>query len=531
MISASVLVSCLNIDQSGSAYDYIVAISNLSISHPEVWTRYYRGSGKKSALTRLCQFLSRGSQGGPEDYWIHVKTLISHVPSDVLLPTLNERAEEDLDKEPPSPSPVLAALREGLRNRNETRSNQATIWRVYLDVATLVQSALQSFQDRQRFIKASVLPLVVQFVKPLPERTAWTVSSPNAQDLVVYACRLIFRTDPKIFEQEWRVLSTQIIEDLQTSLPEQSKEFTKSQDFLSAEVGKWYALQAAIVKSYEAMRPILLETVPSEILSAINTLKARNGKPYGAAAALEYSVESVPELVFEREDIKATIVEFMVKDVPDLILSPSAKYFVNILDALDGTISIHSGYRACLNALAQAPESAVKSIALQSFISSPCLASTASLFEVVMSSLRQALRSDEASYWEIVMAAVSNPHAPTELTDEIFAQMIEGLSVDAENSTSLRGLEKTMQQDKGKLRNFALSPSGSALISRLLLLTDSPDESISQRAKKLNVRVESVLAVDGVTGQATNSMMEIVNRGLETAGEYSLSYATLLFIV
>ena len=80
--------------------------------------------------------------------------------------------------------------------------------------------------------------------------------------------------------------------------------------------------------------------------------------------------------------------------------------------------------------------------------------------------------------------------------------------------------------NEGLLRDFALSPKGSSLRSKLLLLADSPDDSVSLPAKKLNGFLEGTLA-GNVGGQAAKSTIDLINDGLGNVGAESLSYVTL----
>lgn len=122
------------------------------------------------------------------------------------------------------------------------------------------------------------------------------------------------------------------------------------------------------------------------------------------------------------------------------------------------------------------------------------------------------------------MAAVGNSAAPKKLTDDILANMTEGLSIASESPAGLHGLEMATKLNEGIVRDFALSTQGSTLLSALVLLTHSSAEIISQRAKNLNSLIEQTLAADGNSGQATDSIIEIINNGLSTAGAESLSY-------
>lgn len=525
-ISASVLVSGLNTTQSGSAFDYAKVLALLSVEIPDVWTTYYPGSGKKSAANRLCHFLRKGSQGGPPDFWSQIAALLVNLPLSILLRSADPESNPKVVGEKDSPTPILNALHEGLNSKDESRANRFAAWNAYLTASDVALSSFSDAATRRRIVTSSVLPIPAQYVRPSSDNSRWAVTGALGQEVCVRACNQAILRDAGSFEEEWNALSSNIVEDFKTSLPEQAKDYVKSQDSVSAEVDRWYSLQAALLKGkgQDITGIIFKQTVASEIISAVSVLQARNGKPYGAAAALEKLIQKLPKIVLSDEGCKAEIVTFVNDTLPNLLLSPSAKYLVRILNHIDGSCDLSRSYDKCMQMLAEAPESASKSIALESFISSPRLATIESLFGMVIANLSQAIRDDNSMSWNIVMAAISNPVAPKSLTDEILANMTEGLLVGPKNVTSLHGLEMTIKHNSGKLTEFARSPKGSNLLSKLLLLADSPDDGIAQRARYTSSTIEKALATQGGAGQAAKSLIEIVNKGLDTAEASSISY-------
>lgn len=525
-ISTNVLMSGLNTVQSGSAFEYVKVLALLSVELPDVWTTYYPGSGKKSAVNRLCQFLKKGSQGGPPEFWTQITALILNLPPSLLIRSVDTESDKKGDGEKNSPTPVLNALHEGLNSKDESRVNRFAAWNAYLTASDIALSLFSDAPTRRRIVTSSVLPIVAQYVRPSSDNSRWAVTGAQGQEVCVRACNQAILQDAGSFEEEWNALSVIIIEDFKTSLPEQAKDYAKSQDSLSTEVDRWYRLQAALLKGNgrDITRIMFRNTVSSEIRSAVSVLQARNGKPYGAAAALETLILRLPEIALGDEESKAEIISFVIETLPNLLFSPSARYLIRTLNHLDGSCDISRSYNKCLQMLAEAPESASKSIALQSFISSPRLATTDSLSAMVIANLSQAMKNDDSMSWNLVMAAISNPVAPKLLTDTILANMTEGLSISPEGVTGLHGLEMTIKHNSGRVTEFARSPKGSSLLSKLLLLADSPEDGIAQRARSTSTTIEKSLVDQGGAGQAANSLIEIVNRGLDTAEAFSLSY-------
>ncbi|KAL2042416.1 hypothetical protein N7G274_004908 [Stereocaulon virgatum] len=529
LVSANILTSGLHTNQVSSAFDFAKALSVLTVELPNVWTVHYNGRGKKSAQNRLCHFLKKGSQGGPVEFWNHISTTLSNLPPSILLSADAEADKVDAD-EHRTYSPVLSAIREGLNNKNEPRVNQGAAWHLYLSVAELIQSSLENADDHHQFCRASILPILTQFISPFPGQSQWVISGPQQGSIFIRACSIALLGDPEAFKKTWQSLSVKLIEDIKTSLPEQSKDFARSQDTISTRANQWYQLQASLLRSNVAgsVHPIFEKTVSLEVPSIVSVLRDQNGKPYAAAAALVALIQSAPELVLSQDVIRVTMTAFVNDVLPNILLSPSASHLVRLLQILEDKFDVRQCYEKCKQILANAPESAAKSIALQSFVSSPRLSDTDFLNQVVMNSLRHAKKDDDGASWDLVMAAVSNPMAPQNLTDEVLAGMTEDLTINARSLAGLNGLEKTLKQNEAVVRKFALSTRGSNLVSKLLLLADSPDDTVSQRARSLNSVLERALAANGGSRQAAKSMIDIVNEGLDRAGPESLSVDALV---
>ena len=533
LLSVNMLTSGLHVSQAGSAFDYARAVTALSTEIPEVWTVHYIGSGKKSPQNRMSYFLKRGSQGGPAEFWAQVSRIITVLPPGIIINAADKSAETENEDEDRF-SPILSAIHEGLNSRGEARANQGAAWSTYLDVFELVLSSFPAPPEKQRLYQTTIFPLVTQYIRKSPDQSRWVIPGPQQGTLCTRACTIAIFRGPEEFLDGWKTLSSKVIEDLKTSLPEQSKEFAISQDAVSSEMVRWYRLQASLLESKAAslIGKIIGSTLPFEVRSIISLIKARNGKPYGAASGLETLIQVMPASLLHDSSIQEELVAF-ASVIPDLIVSPSAQYLTRVLsllqeyNLLEEYSDIGHIYESCMRKLIDAPASSAKAAALQSFISSPRLGDTQSLSTVVLDDLSQAMNDDTGALWEPVMAAMANPLAPKRLTDDILANVTAGLSLNLDSTAAINGLEKIVRQNNSLLKDFILSPTGSTLRSKLLLLADSADESVSLRARNLNSALERMLSVEGGGNQATKSMIAIVNEGLEKAEADSLSYVTL----
>ena len=522
VLSTSILTSGLHVKQQGSALDFAKVIAELSNKFPDVWTTHYSGSGRKSADHRLGHFLKRGSQGGPPEFWSHISSLLSNLPHSILTHVEEDKGTDENDLERHTLPSLLIALRDGINSKDEARGNQVTAWNTYLDAFELVQVALPESTDQQHLYRELLFPVLTQYVRPSSELSSWAVSGPQKKSIHLRACHLILSKNLEIFEQEWQALSAKVIEDLKISLPEQSKEYIKSQDSISAEIERWYDLQGSLISDRFdiAFSSAIKRSVPIEVSSALALVKSRNGKPYSAAAVVEKATEMIPNIVLGDPSTKNLLIDFANNDIPHLLQSPSAKHLIRFLSMLEEK-DVSQAFENCLRTLLQMPDFEARLNALQPFISSSRLARDKSLSQIVIDTLAGALDNNNDTNWRLVMAAVNNPAAPKSLTDDILARMIDDLSINPTNPVGLRGLEMAANQREGIVKDFTLLNKGSTLIQVLLSLSESSDETISERARGLSSLVEGAM-VDGDSSQVTESMLEIIERNIASIRADSL---------
>lgn len=528
IISRKALTASLHINQAGSAFDYSMALASVTVNCPDVWTRYYNGSGKKAAIKRLCQFLRKGSQGGPSEYWLQISSLLCHVPTEVLLGKSDNEPEAASSDAPESILAILDALHDSIASRDEPRTNQGVAWNVYLDVSVYLQSILESSEENNKLFEYCVLPLLVQYIKPSQISSKWTVPGPQQITICFRAFEQMVKGARDLLEKKWHQLSATIVDDIRTSLPEQSKEYIESQNSLSAESSRWYNLQAFIFKEIasDSIRSLFTSTLFVELQSAMDTIRARNGKPYGAASTLESGIRLLPELILRDKQTRKVIADFVLNDIPGLLLSPSAPYCIDILNHVKGVLDVRQTYRDAIILLREAPDSTAKTSALQRLISSPSLdqSGEAELLAPVVKYHLEQLMSNDSKDWTLVMATLGNPVVPTELASSLISSMADSLSTDEKTPTGLHGLELTAKINRHAMKSFILSENGSGLLSKLLRLSESPNDDISRQATNVSVAIDAILSEEKVSGHATRSIVEIINQEIVTAGADSLSY-------
>lgn len=529
MLSAQVLTVGLHTDHRGSVLDYIKAVLRLSEDLPTIWTTDYHATGKKSASNRLRQFLRKGSQGGSAEFWTYITRLLRVMPKEVILARpLDGSPEQDNDNNDASSLPVLEALREGVTHKDELRTSSTSAWNAYLSACDLAMSSGEEFAS-PHFARSSLFPLVHSYVRPSSGLSQWAVTGNEQQEVCASACQIAIRHSRISFEEEWLLVSSKIIEDFQTSLPESSKDYTRSQDLVVAEAARWYRLQADLVSRSAStlIQPTIKHVTTLEVVAAISVLKARNGKPYGSAAVLQTALELIPSLVLSEAQAKNALVAFATQEIPRLVMSPSAPQLIRLLDLMEGLMDVFRVYKSCMQSLEQSSESPAKYAALKELVSSPGLAKAGLLSITANKSLShaidQAVREDDDRSWNLLLAAIGNTFAPKTLIDDVLTVLMNGLSAEPAGRPSLRGLELIAKQDKALIRDFVLQPKGANLMSKLLFISDAPEIDMSQQVKQLTLDIEGALAITGDINRTSQPLLKVIQSEFDTAGPESLS--------
>ena len=267
-ISISVVSKALSIDQSGSAWDYTDTLLALTSVFPTVWTGAY--TDKRPASQYLRHFLKKGSQGGPPEFWDNIGNLFQAIPPGVL------------PQDASLASKLLGAYHDGITSSQEPKSNARTAWTNYFAVAARFLSLLPEGENRKTLLEQSLFPIFEKYLRQTDEGAQCPIST-QAPDVCAGGFKVLaqlrFGDIQSLLVLEWRRLAGLLMEDLKTSLPEQSKGFEKSQGSLTQEAKRWFSMQGIISK--EPSLPfdfeVCIETSVCILKVAIEILNSRNG--------------------------------------------------------------------------------------------------------------------------------------------------------------------------------------------------------------------------------------------------------------
>ena len=522
VISSTLLTSALHAPQLGSSYDYIRTIAHLSVALPSVWAGDYTGTGKKSAKNRLCYFLRKGSQGGPPDFWTCVESLMRSLPQNLMIEEVQGSSQSNTQTHLPS-FEVLEALHDGVINKDEPRSNSISAWFVYLSTAQLVCDSLKT-DDKSLFLERHVVPLLIQYVRPLLDHSQWSISGLEARNVCEKACMQILSEAEAVFRSTWQDLSSKLIEDLKVSLPEQSKDYIKSQNSISSQMTRYYTLQNQLESQTlsVAARQCLHTSLANELEASMSMLINRNGKPYGAASAIDTAVQLFPDLIRTHDDLRIKMYTYGNETVPRLLLSPSSPKLVHSLDLLQRICDVGKGFAECIKLLERAPRSSEKTAALRILLSSRALASNPPLRSIAASTLDQALEGNNVTDWNIVASAVSNADAPDDMTDQFLAKMAAELSTEDHRQSSLDGFSIVNKTASRTVKRYSTTPFGAPLLEKLLFLASISDDNIAEQASALVRALEEKPLANESGSDALTPRLNIMQRSFAEVTNESL---------
>lgn len=517
IISSAFIAEGLRSSQMGTSLALLHALIRLTIAFPQVWTTAYKS--KKSSLSRLRYFVQKGSQSGAAEFWKALGALVLKLPTGVLPEDFAGAAD------------FLVAYRDGIAARGEVRTNAGPAWDSYL---LIVQHLTEKFVDteiREKFVATAIFPLFQQFLRPASENSGWSVGASGTPTLAK-AFQLCSQPEyhaTASLGKEWQRLSGLLTSSMLTSLPEQAKDYAKSQDGVVAEGLRWFSLYHEILNQEDSAisSSYLVEPSCSLIKHAIQVLTNRNGKPYGAAGIVEAALRLTPELINSSSIVQNDLARFFNENFSSLIMSPSSSYLISSLNAFGSMPrqepTYESVWQQAVGRVLSAPSSAQKTKAIQSLISHESAAIIAqrniTLQNYLVQAARLALHSDGEA-WELVKTAITYHVFGDDGVRDTVEDIVNGLSiVGSDTTSSLQALEFLAQSRPEVLHDGELQI---ALMTRLLALGEESDTQVSARASALKVLIETGNAASPSV-QGFSPVVQIIRENLEFASPQSLS--------
>ncbi|KAG9811139.1 hypothetical protein KCU77_g19999, partial [Aureobasidium melanogenum] len=476
---------------------------------------------KKPASTRLRGCIKRGSQAGPAEFWTNAWLLFSKLPAEVL-PQKYSEAEE-----------LLNAVHDGVSQKDD-RFNASAAWFTYFKVLDLVQNtASLSDEEHETLLNKMAVPAIEQYLRPSPNTADWLISGAKPAWNVSKA--LFCKRLPAVLEKKWPEYAALLIEDIRTSLPEQSKDFDKSQAHVASAVERWALLQSELLREEyqlpESLQAVFSQTAKDIIKASLELLRSRNGKPYGAAAAVDELQNHCKALLAKDQETQDIIATFVIEDLPEFLSSPSQRQLVSLLYHFQTDSRFGDAWNKTATALGNSPDSDEKLNAFRNLLASPRVKPAAEIAAQngdIQAFLQRQFKSslETGEQWSFVSGILKGTPsvASRETVDSMLADLTASLSISEKADSALSGLQEISRSNKALVKEHIRKPNGSQLLPNLLLLEESANESLAAKASSIS---KSIVTEADKAGSQT-ILFDVVHQSLRDVSSSSLPMPQVL---
>jgi hypothetical protein len=385
---------------------------------------------------------------------------------------------------------------------------------------------------QSRLLQKSIYPLFEQHLHPTLENDKWSVGSSTEALVKAYdICASEQYTDSDTsFVDQWQRLADEFISRILTSLPEQSKEYEKSQRTVVAESYRWFRFVEAVLNSDPAddRSNHLLVSLSSKIVTtSITATVSRNGKPYSAAATVEAALELAPSMVKSSPKTFDAVKGFLEDHLLELIFSRSSDYLVSILNQVrlisEKEATFDHLWELAINGLLELPDDANKSRVITALISNSASARLAQansrLQEFLSSTILTGVRGDIEA-WNILKASFTFDLLTESSSTSVIYQIINLLDTSEARQGALDALNFISERQPNLLRRE--SSFRVMMITKLLALTELSDPVLASGAKTLRVRIDAPAKTREENGAQQDPVLHVIRENLETASPQSL---------
>lgn len=510
-VKQAIISGGLRTNQSGSASEYVRALTKLTSVHPDVWEP--SAKQKKNPLVLLQTFIAKGSQGSPPNFWEYLDQLLSILPADLI----------DFD----FALSLMTSIKSGITHREEPRTNTSFAWKCYIDTA---KRLLQSIgpDDQLAFAEVHMFPLSDDFLFSESDRPSIPLG-PNAMSVFVEAYFAIIHSSPKLVSasaEQWNRLAGTLCAQISGSLPEVSKEYEMSQEKIAEKGRRWFALVGHIHDRLLSMQKTPADHTfsPSAkvISQCITLLESRNMKPFGAARVIEYALSTSPH-IFEGEPGRqlASFLRSAADDADKVIASSSSRYLFSCLrmfGALPYQVAeFNQIWPLWTDAVLGLPASASRDLALTSLVSQENgtdLARNDKRLQAEIVARTFATINGEADAWSLLEAAAKHDSLATETYQPLVRELLALTEKDPQRTeNALKALEMI-----AKAKPEILSEDETihtALVAQSLSLSEISDTGVSAKAVAIRSLLDS-----GSDGKLP--VVGIIQSNLERVGSQAL---------
>ncbi|KAM3076981.1 hypothetical protein ACMFMF_004896 [Clarireedia jacksonii] len=518
-ISRAFISKALRATQTASALSLVQALVQLTRTFPESWTSAYKG--KHSPIDDLKHFVQKGSQGASAEYWQTLRALVVILPIGVL-----PREHDEILK-------FLESFRKGINHREESKFNSSAAWSSYLETAKLCICNLSS-PKQVELVQKSLYPIFGQYMYPTAQSAEWSIrSTAQASTICSFVCTIANNASwQSSLKEEWQRIAQELITRIQTSMPEQSKEYSISQNAVMSESQRWFEVLSNLLEqdTLESTQNPLIEPTSQILENSIQVITNRNGKPYSAAAILDIFLRLAPKVVESSAPLSRSIRSFMESDLPALISSPSSQYLVSAMNHFrslsGGQKTFEAAWQASITSLLSAPQDEQTRKVVTALVSSReangLIHTDKALQNYILQGSIEAIEGNNEA-WPLFEAAVLFDGFAGATEQELVQRVLSQLDIDNPNlNYGFKAIELLSRKRPQTLRDGDIHVE---LITKLLALTEVSDSEIKLRAASVRSMIDSINGQDGVVN---SSIVNLLKSNLESASSQSLNIDTLV---
>ncbi|KAF8849447.1 hypothetical protein BDZ45DRAFT_732224 [Acephala macrosclerotiorum] len=337
-IGHALISDALRGPQLGSTYDLVETLKVLTTKFPEVWP--LSSKPKKDPLARLRSFIEKGSQRGPSEYWKSLVALILVIPEETFPPKVSSILE------------LMSALRTGMSNRDEPKTNLLVAYAAYLTIAhSFATTRLTDTESQVKLIRDSLFPAIENFIVIDPGQTTWSIATSDNIKEALRTC-LTLKLSPTCekagdqiqisLKQELKLWSQKLTDRLLDPISVETRDYKKAQDNIQSGFVRWFLLLEWVwadrdLRYLQNRLPEAdsLMTITQKMMDACaEVLIGRQGKPYAAAAGMLACLRMGSFFMKNCRSIINSLADFLEAHLFDLIGTPSGEYLLAALKEL-----------------------------------------------------------------------------------------------------------------------------------------------------------------------------------------------------
>ncbi|KAI5821211.1 hypothetical protein BZA77DRAFT_2525 [Pyronema omphalodes] len=521
MVSTAMLKGAKN--QIASVTTYLSALLALTQKYPETWTSTKL---RKSALMQFVEFIEMGSQVAPPTYWNQVFAVISEIPKEVL------KKDEGAKK-------LLEGIVKGIQSGPEPRTHMIAAWGCYWDTCFFALELELGFDE---WILQDIAEFYCSYLSAEKPKDRYIISQDEAVAATVCGVGLVKLDTQKlgkdvsknVLDVAWAKAEQSVIAAIKAE-----REATENGLAVIKMGESWTRLCVGALKQLSkdgAVYELVVKSNISVLRELIDSLVATNGKCIGAATFLQLLLTKIGTELLHDTASKESTWNFFANKLTDILHAETAEHlleaFVSYGAHVDDSAALQDAWAKTVHALmmSELPKEKKETCFILLLNSASVhladkISPISELDSYIVNKMRASLPEEATSNsWVLVKDALNTTHniVSQESTSKILVELLENMSID--DSSRLVKIMRTISgTNPQRLLPFINSKHGEELISKLLVLANSPEDEVSSSATKLREIITTAVSKNSeeAVGRLTDMTVENIRASvLEPTSEH-----------